>query len=296
MDQKTPQISVIIPHYRDLANLELCLSALERQTVPLERFEIIVGDNNSPEGEAALERVIAGRAKMVVVTERGAGPARNGAASLARGEILAFTDSDCRPDSRWLETGLEALQAFDFVGGAVRVVVDDERHMTPVEAFERVFAFRNEFYVTRKNFTVTANLLCPRALFESVGGFISGKIVEDQEWCRRAASMGYRIGYAPASIVSHPARRTWDEMLKKLQRVNIENYNLMTMSKRTGRLEWLLRTLMLPASAIFHTPRTLLSPELNDFRQRVGALSVLYRARLWRFKAQMQLFANGAEV
>ena len=63
------------------------------------------------------------------------------------------------------------------------------------EAFECVFAFDNRAYVLDKGFTVTANLFCSRALFEDVGPFLTG-VSEDLEWCMRARSKGYRIGYA----------------------------------------------------------------------------------------------------
>ena len=75
---KGPRISVVVPHFEDLANLDKCLSALEHQTVPADQFEIIVADNNSSCGRPTVEQAIAGRALLVTVGERGAGPTRNG--------------------------------------------------------------------------------------------------------------------------------------------------------------------------------------------------------------------------
>jgi glycosyltransferase involved in cell wall biosynthesis len=80
-----PKVSVIIPHYRDLARLDKCLTALGRQTYPRDCIEIIVADNASPEGETAVAAAIAGRSRLVVVREKGAGLARNGGvAALAK--------------------------------------------------------------------------------------------------------------------------------------------------------------------------------------------------------------------
>ena len=42
-------VSVIIPVYNDSNRLKLCLQALEKQTYPSERYEVIVVDNNSTE-------------------------------------------------------------------------------------------------------------------------------------------------------------------------------------------------------------------------------------------------------
>ena len=68
----SPTVSVIIPHYHDLAGLRLCLEALARQTYP-RPFEIVVADNASPEGLDAVTQVAAGRGKVVLVTGAASG-------------------------------------------------------------------------------------------------------------------------------------------------------------------------------------------------------------------------------
>ncbi|MGH6782495.1 MAG: glycosyltransferase, partial [Sphingomonadaceae bacterium] len=176
-----PYVSVIVPHYDDLASLDRCLSALRGQTYPAERFEIIVADNMSPIGAKAVAQIIGDRGRLVSVAERGAGPARNGGVAAACGEVYAFTDSDCIPASEWLAEGVSALDRSDFVGGGMRVLVNDAEHVTAAEALELVFAFDNQAYVERKGFTVTANLFCPAAVFAEVGGFRVG-VSEDIEW------------------------------------------------------------------------------------------------------------------
>ncbi|MGH7023389.1 MAG: glycosyltransferase family 2 protein [Caulobacteraceae bacterium] len=283
----TPLVSVIVPHYNDLAGLALCLADLGRQTFPRERFEIVVADNASPQGEAAVAAVIAGRARLVVVSERGAGPARNGGVAASRGEVLAFTDSDCRPEPGWLAAGVEALARHDFVGGRVKVLVEDAARMTPAEAFEAVFAFNNEAYVTRKGFTGSGNLFCPRALFETVGGFRTG-LSEDVEWSHRARAAGYSLGYVPGAVVGHPARRSWPDLREKSRKVNTETYGLF-LTRPAGRLLWLGRGLALPISAPVHVPKVLRSRALTTNRQRLNAIAMLVRVRLWRFAHAMTL-------
>jgi GT2 family glycosyltransferase len=287
-----PKVSVIVPHYRDLRGLALCLEALDRQTYPRSDFEIVVGDNNSPEGEAAVAKVIDGRARLVVIREKGAGPARNGAAAAARGHILAFTDSDCVPEPMWLAEGVAALEKHDFVGGHVRVLVDDVARMTPTEAFERVFAFDFKDYILNKGFTGSGNLFCARTLFEKVGGFRS-VVSEDVEWSHRARSLGFTLGYAPRAVVGHPARRTWPELTIKWRKANSEAYNLL-IERPGGRLWWFLRSLALPASAVAHTPKVLASSELDTVGQRAAAIFTLHRVRWWRFVHALRLLAGHA--
>ncbi len=278
--QTPPYVRVVVPHYNDLVALDHCLTTLLTQTYPRDRYEIIVADNASPQGRDAVAQVIAGRAALVVVEEKGAGPARNGGVAISKGEILAFTDSDCKAEPQWLVEGVAGLSEYDFVGGRVRVLVDDPKHMTPTEAFERVFAFDFKSYIIRKGFTGSGNLFCSRALFDKVGGFRVG-VSEDVEWSHRARSFGFTLGYAPAAIVGHPARKSWSELWRKWRRMNDEGWGL-AKDRRNGRIIWLLRTLALPASALVHSPRVLLSPELDTLGQKLAALGILYRLRVTR--------------
>lgn len=280
-------MSVIIPHFNDLVNLDRCLGALKSQTIAKDRFEIIVADNGSSCGSAAVKAAIKRRARLVSVSERGAGPARNGGAKSARGELLAFIDSDCVADRKWLEEGLAALPGSDFIGGRVVVSVDDERRMTPTEAFEKVFAFDFERYITQKGFTGSGNLFVPASVFKAVGGFRTA-VSEDVDWSRRATALGFRLGYAPRAVVSHPARRDFSELRRKWARINRETYGLMRQA-RGGRLKWAGRALLLPASALVHAPRVLRSSRLSGPRDRVGALAVLFLSRMWRFGDSIKL-------
>ena len=284
------QVSVIVPHYNDLEGLDICLAALGRQSFPTERMEIVVADNASPQGHAAVEQAVAGRARVVTVNERGAGPARNGGAAASCGEILAFIDSDCQAHAAWLIEGIKALERCDIAGGSVDVLVKDPERMTPAEAFERIFAFNMEHYVKQKGFVGSGNLFCRRAVFEAVGPFGSG-VSEDVDWSHRATAKSFRIGYAPLARVGHPARRSWAELRRKWERINLETYGLVT-RRRFGRLSWLKTFLLLPISALAHTPKVLASHQLT-WRQKLSALGMLYRLRLWRMADYGRLLFSG---
>jgi glycosyltransferase involved in cell wall biosynthesis len=286
-------VSVIVPHYNDLGALDICLSALANQSYPAEQTEIIVADNASPQGRDAVEKLVGKRARLVTVPRRGAGPARNGGVVASRGEILAFVDSDCRPDPNWLEHGVQALADYDIVGGRVDVLVADRDLMTPAEAFECVFAFNIEQYVTKKGFVGSGNLFCRRAIFDTVGPFGTG-ISEDVDWSHRAADKQFRIGYGQNAVVSHPARRSWLELKDKWSRINSETFEL-TMRQPTGHISWLAICLLLPASALVHTPRVLLSKRIRG-KQKLDALGMLYKLRFWRMYDYCRLFLRGSKA
>lgn len=276
--EQPARVSVIVPHYRDVTGLDRCLTALKAQTWP-HAFEIVVADNDSPEGEQWVRDAIAGRASLVVVKERGAGPARNGGVAASTGEILAFTDSDCVPEPQWLSEGLAALRSADFVGGGVEVLVDDPRRVTPVEAFERVFAFDMRHYAEKLGFAGSGNLFVSRRVFEAVGGFRAA-VSEDRDFSWRAQAMGFRLGYRDEARVGHPARRTWPELRAKWRRVNRESYALAADAGRTW--VWALRAVLLVPSIAAHAPKVLASKELLTLEQKMAAIGVLARSRLWR--------------
>lgn len=276
----SPLVSVVVPHRDDLERLDRCLAALQAQTLEPDLFEIVVSDNGSSVGPDAVAAVIAGRARLTTITEPGAGPTRNGGVAQARGPVLAFTDSDCVPDRRWLETGLAALGQHDLVGGRM-TVADPPGRRTGAQSFDLVFAFDNRSYIRDKGFSVTANLFCSRAVFDATGGFAAGT-AEDMEWCRRATALGFRLGYTEDAVVEHPPRGDWPALVTKLRRQNIERYALQSDSAR-GRISWLVHAWLLPASIVAHAPRVLRHPVVRSPRDRAAALATLARVRLWRF-------------
>jgi glycosyltransferase involved in cell wall biosynthesis len=274
-------VSVIVPHLDDYDNLDACLKLLQAQSFPGDRTEIIVADNGSSRGFDAVRRIVGSRGQVIEVAERGAGPARNAGVRASRGEALAFIDSDCRPDKRWLEEGLSELRHADIAGGRVDVLVEDPQRMTAAEAFESVFAFRNERYVKDLKFTVTASMFVWRSVFDAVGDFINS-VPEDKDWCDRARRQGYRIRFAPKSIVGHPARRTMEELKRKWRRLTLESSEG---ARREGRgpVLVLLRQSVALAAVVPHAFLPLASKRLSGSRNRLMAIAALAQIRAFRF-------------
>jgi GT2 family glycosyltransferase len=287
-------VSVIIPHLDDSENLDRCLTLLERQRFPSQSIEVIVVDNGSRAGFDSIRALVGARATAVRATHRGAGLARNAGVAVSRGKVLAFLDSDCRPAPDWIAAGVASLEEYDIAGGAVRVDVEDLTNMSPTEAFEVVFAFRNAMYVRRKGFTVTASMFVRREVFDAVGPFRAG-VSEDVDWCHRARRIGYRLGYAPQAVVGHPARRTWAELKRKSERLVSESYALYREAPY-GRLQWLAWAWLGPVSILPHLVYVLATGKLARFQDRLNAAGILCRFRLARFlQANRIAVSQGAE-
>jgi glycosyltransferase involved in cell wall biosynthesis len=286
----TDLLSVIVPHFNDLDNLRLLLSLLADQTLSPDRFEVIVADNNSGCGLAAVGNACGARARVVSALVQGAAAARNAGIAASRGKVLAFIDSDCRPAREWLAYGLAALERAEIVGGGVTTTAEDEHHPSAVEAYEKIFAFDNERYVEREGFSVTANMFVPRAVFDRVGGFRAG-VSEDKDWGRRAMALGYRWSYAPRAEVSHPARKNWDELCGKWRRITRDSYNL-EKEKPFGRARWMWRAWGVLVSPFVHIFRALRTPRHQRPADRLKAIGVLFRLRAWRFVESYQVLAS----
>ena len=276
-----PLISVIIPHYNDLANLERCMRLLAAQTLPQSQFEIVVADNNSRCGLQEVERVCGEFARVVPAPIQGAGAARNAAVEASRGRYLAFINSDCRATPTWLEHGLAALSSAQIVGGRVEVDYEDPAHPSAVEAFEKVFAFNFKRYIEQLGFSGSGNMFVSREIFDRVGGF-RGLVAEDVDWGRRAVAGNYRFRYAPDVVVSHPARRTWAELTQKWRKTSSEAFAA-AIEKPNGRTLWFLRSFAVLGSPFVHWIVVARSNKLQSVEQRLMATGVLFRIRLWRF-------------
>jgi GT2 family glycosyltransferase len=274
-----PAVSVVIPHYNQLEALARCLAALRRQTMPRERFEVIVADNNSAGGVSAV-KAIAPDATVVAAPEQGAGPARNSGAAQACGATLAFIDADCLPDADWLEQGVAALACFDYAGGRVVTTIADRRAPSPAEAYEAVFAFDFKKYIEKDKFSGSGNLFVPKAVFERVGLFRAG-VSEDIDWCRRANALGLRLGFAERAVVAHAARREWRELKEKWDRVTAETLRL-ARERRGWQGRWLLYAAAVAISPLVHWWAVLRSPRLLGWRAKASGLLGLVEVRLYR--------------
>ena len=268
--------AIIIPHFNDVTRLTRCLAAL-LPTVP-PGVEVVVVDNGSTE---SLDPVRAAWPDLRIVTEdrKGAYAARNRGVTETTAQCLFFLDSDCVPAPDWLATAQSVAVQADLVGGAVAVFDETAGPRSGAQAFEAVFAFDNRSYVTRKGFSVTANLLTRRNVFAEVGDFRGG-VSEDLDWCHRARAKGYSLTYAPDLQVAHPSRGDWPALRKKWLRVTEEGFGVNGNSP-AARARWAGRALIMPVSILAHMPRVLRHDALSP-RERVAALVTLARLRLAR--------------
>ena len=156
--------SIVVPVYNTAKFLPECIAALKSQDYPADQYEIIMVDNNSQDDSRRILEQAEG-VDVLTETKQGSYAARNRGVSVARGKILAFTDSDCIPSRNWLrsiETGFEDAQIQIQLGsrrprpdiGLIGLISDYEDNKvaviigsTEVQAY---YAFTNNMAVWRR--------------------------------------------------------------------------------------------------------------------------------------------------
>ena len=219
-------VSVIVPVRNRAACVRQLLDALIDQSYAPARYEVIVVDNESTDDIASIVREAAARApfELRYVRKQNDGPAssRNRGAEMARGDILAFTDSDCIPDRDWLARGARAFEAAG-VGIACGPIL-------PIAITHRDPFFVHQILpVTREEgLYPTANVFYRRDCFVALGGFDEtlrtyawGQPVggDDTEFAWRVRRAGWASAFVDGARVRHQASkvRPHEYVLNSLQ-------------------------------------------------------------------------------
>lgn len=229
-----PYVSVIVPVYNGEADLPGLISCLLTQTYPPEQVEYLLVDNASR--DRTLERLQAAAIEahtqgitlhaLSEVQIQSSYAARNCGIRAAKGEILAFTDADCRPQPDWLQTLMQP-----FTDTAVGIVAGEVAALPGATLLEQ-FADRTDTLSQKHtlahpfcSYGQTANLAIRRAAFQAVGLFRPYLTTGgDADICWRILKQtAWSIHFAAGAIVQHRHRSTWQDLEKQWRRYGQSN-------------------------------------------------------------------------
>jgi len=213
---QAPMVSVVVASYNGARTLKACLDSLSQLRHP--NYEVVLVDDGSTDSTPHIASLYPSVRYLRHPQNEGLSAARNTGIAAARGEIVAFTDSDCRADEDWLYYlvgellkgkyagvgGHNLLPPEDsYVASAVMVSPGGPAHvMLSDRVAEHIPGCNMAFY---------------KWALEEINGFdpVFRRAGDDVDVCWRLQERGYRIGFSPAGFVWHYRRSAVRDYLKQ---------------------------------------------------------------------------------
>lgn len=226
-----PMVSVVVPIYNGEADLPELINCLLSQTYPKDRVEYLLVDNNSSDRTLTILKTSTENCPITIrpLSEnqiQSSYAARNTGIRAATGEIIVFTDADCRPQPQWLHTLIQP-----FVNKEVVIVAGEilalpgttllEQHADRQETLSQKHTLKHSF----RPYGQTANLAIRRIALEKAGLFrpyLTTGGDADICWRILAQNIG-RLEFAPNAIVQHRHRATLQELRSQWRRYGRSN-------------------------------------------------------------------------
>jgi glycosyltransferase involved in cell wall biosynthesis len=190
-------ISVIIPAHNEERYLGKTIEALRRQDYRW--FEIIVVANGCTDHTAQVAR---GRCqRLIVLSRKNLGMARNLGARMARGELLLFLDADTLLEPSALRRIAENFTTTD-TAGTVRGQPD-----SPRIAYRIIYGLKNFVHRSSLHPGSSGVILCWKEHFVQTGGFDESlEVRENSQLLKRLKRFG-RYRYLPNITATTSMRR-----------------------------------------------------------------------------------------
>lgn len=212
-----PFVSVIVCSYNGGQTLTACLESLGKLKYP--DYEIILVDDGSTDDTATIAAQFP-HVRYIYQTNHGLSHARNTGAQAAKGDVLAYTDSDCMADVDWLYYLVGTLVSGEFVGaGGPNVTPPAQNWIQACVAAAPGGPSHVLLTDTVAEHIPGCNMAFYRWAFETVGGFDVEyrKAGDDVDFCWRLQQAGCVIGFSPTALVWHHRRFTLRAFLKQQQ-------------------------------------------------------------------------------
>ncbi len=212
---RSPKVSVVVATYNGSRTLQNCLESLQRLNYA--DHEVILVDDGSTDRTPEIAKLFPS-VRYIRQTNQGLSAARNTGIRAARGEIVAFTDDDCRADEDWLYYLVGDLFQGDFAG------IGGHNFLPPEDscvAAAVVVSPGGPAHVMLTDQEAEHIPGCNMAFFkwalEQVGLFnpIYRKAGDDVDLCWRLQERNLKIGFSPAGFVWHYRRSTVKAYLKQ---------------------------------------------------------------------------------
>ena len=221
-------LSVCIVNWNTKSDLQACLQALQTHPYTHGMQEVIVVDNASGDGSAAMVRAEFPDVRLIANREnRNYAPGTNKALAAATGDYLLLLNPDARVTPGALDTLVRFLESHGDVGAvAAKLVHDDGTVQRSVRGFPdpvsvlwdmlklpRFFPVLGTYRQSKFDYEkpgpapqpMTSCLLLTRRAYETVGPMDERfpLYFNDVDWCLQAKKANVGVWYTPDAVVIH---------------------------------------------------------------------------------------------
>lgn len=210
-----PRISVIVCTYNGTATLRSCLQSLQKLRHP--DFEVLLVDDGSTQDIAGIASAFP-EVRYVRQDHAGLSVARNLGASLATGEILAYTDDDCLVDEDWLQHLAAGFDEASWVAVGGPNIPPTPRNRTEAIVSAAPGAPAHVLLSDAEaEHLPGCNLAIRKTALAAIGGFrpvyeVAG---DDVDICWRLRQAGGKLRFMPGAMVWHHRRYTVEAYLRQ---------------------------------------------------------------------------------
>ncbi len=213
------KISVVLPTYNRIERLKSVLGALERQSYPVEDFEVLVVSDGSNDGTEEFLTDLQTPLQLLPILQKNQGPAvaRNHGVAKASSEYILFIDDDVIPSTTLICEHMNAHQADGSRIVIGPMITPENFEMSPWVTYEQTMLVKQysameagKWAPTARQF-YTGNTSLLREHIIDVGGFDpSFRRAEDLELAYRLADKGLQFVFNPQAIGFHYAERSFE--------------------------------------------------------------------------------------
>lgn len=201
-DGDEPFVSIAMIAYNKRSTIEECLSSIQGQDYPQDKYEVVVVDGGSTDGTQEILQKF--KVNMIVEKRRGRGAARNTAVENCKGKIIVFTDADCAPERSWLRHHV-TIHSDPSILAVAGAVIQGGYDSLPARAYHGTeFSALSPFSRRRRTWEVaTCNASFKKSVFKLVGPFPELNWSEDCLLCWRILRAGFEVVFDPSPKVVH---------------------------------------------------------------------------------------------
>ncbi|MDH5689821.1 MAG: glycosyltransferase family 2 protein [Candidatus Bathyarchaeota archaeon] len=272
MTDALPFVSVIILNYNGRSFLYGCLSSLSQMNYPKSCYEVIMVDNGSVDGSVAYVEKNFPWVKILALSGNyGYTGGNNRGVNIAKGDLVVFLNNDTIVDKEWLRELVNVMHLDEEIAicGSKVILMDDPNHVQYSGGFLNLLGgtlfYPFHWQEPNSDFCLVgsicgASFLMRKVIFGMVGGFDEDFFMysDENDLCLRVWVYGYRVAYAPRSVVYHFAGGSSPKCEGKF------------------RLESLLGARLISPLTIYHGNKNSIASIIKNFEFREALVGVIF--------------------